>query len=246
MESISFDGTDTIITTDDVSPVLFDLPDAPHLNGNLIFVKNADIDSVDHTNNTIIITDTDALNLVEGGIIQISGSEDGLNDRRYKVLSVIDNGGNIEIVFGKVEERVQDALLPIHLDQDCETCQHMDPYSYVVSVVLPYWPERFINLDFRKFINKTIRLEGPAHVMFNICWISCEQMSGFEEKYKIWLMEIRKDEPDKVNLSKALAELIDILTRIRNVYPTGTLHDCEADESLEGAIILNNSVLGTF
>ncbi len=247
VKSITFDGTDTVVTTViDVGPILFDLPDAPHLNGNLIFVKGADIDSVEPSNNKIIITDTDALNLVEGSNIQISGSEDNLNDRRYKALSVVDNSGNIEIVFGKVEERVQDALLPVHLDQDCETCQHVDPYSYVVSVVLPYWPERFINLDFRKFMNKTIRLEGPAHVMFNICWISCEHMAEFEKKYKIWLNEIGKDEPDKVKLAQSLAEFIEILTRIRNVYPTGTLHDCEQDESLEGAIILNNSVLGTF
>ena len=71
-------------------------------------------------------------------------------------------------------------------------------------------------------------------------------MVEFEMKYKLWLLETGKEEPDKAALSNALGEFIDIITRIRNVYPTGTLHDCEEDESLEGAIVLNNSVLGTF
>jgi hypothetical protein len=247
VKSIASDGTDTIITTDaSKTPVLFELPDAPHINGELVFIKKDEIDAVEPLNNKIVIDDPDGLDLVEGNTIQIVGSEENANDSRYKVASVADNGGIIEIVFDKVEQRVQDVLLPIHLDLECETCKHKDPYSYILSVVLPYWTGRFINLDFRKFMNKTLRFEAPAHVMLNICWISCEQMAEFELKYKAWLIETGKAEPDKVQLAHSLAEFIDILTRIRNVYPTGTLHDCEKDESLEGAIILNNSVLGTF
>ena len=71
-------------------------------------------------------------------------------------------------------------------------------------------------------------------------------MYQFETAYKKWLVEIGRSEIDKPALSIALSDLIDILTQLRNVYPTGTLHDCEEDENLEGAIKLNNSVLGTF
>lgn len=245
--SIVFDGTGTIITTKaDETPIAFDLPDAPHVNGELLYIKKALIDNVVAAENKMVISDADALSLQAGSKVQVQGSQDALNDRRYLVSNVQDNAGSIEVVFDKVEQLVQDSLLPIYLDQDCESCKQKDPYSFVASVVLPYWPGRFINLDFRKFMNKTLRLEAPAHVMFNICWISCEHMSEFEEKYKRWLVEIGKDEQDKAQLSKALAEFIDILTRIRNVYPTGTLHSCEEDDTLEGAIILNNSVLGTF
>lgn len=247
VDNITFDGADTVISTKaDETPVAFDLPDAPQANGELLFVKKAPIDHVVAADHKIAINDTDALDLEEGYKIQIKGSQDGLNDKRYMVSAVQDNAGSIEVTFDKVEQLVQDNLLPIHLDQDCESCKQKDPYSFVASVVLPYWPGRFINLDFRKHMNKTIRLEAPAHVMFNICWISCEHMSEFEEKYKRWLVEIGRDEQDKAQLSVALTEFIDILTRIRNVYPTGTLHSCEEDDTLEGAIILNNSVLGTF
>ncbi|NMM49673.1 hypothetical protein [Marinigracilibium pacificum] len=247
VSSIAFDGTDTVISTKiDETPIAFDLPDSPHLNGDLVYIKKASIDNVVSADNKIIISDSDALNLQEGNKILIKDSQDSINDRRYLVSSVIDNAGSIEVTFDRIEELVQDSLLPIHLDQDCESCKQKDPYSFVASVVLPYWPGRFINLDFRKYMNKTIRLETPAHVMLNICWISCEHMSEFEEKYKRWLVEIGKDEPDKAKLSNALTEFIDILTRIRNVYPTGKLHSCEEDDTLEGVIILNNSVLGTF
>ncbi len=95
-------------------------------------------------------------------------------------------------------------------------------------------------------MERTLRREAPAHVLLNICWIDCRQMHELETKFKRWLIEIGRVEIDKTALSQALSELIDILTRTRNVYPTGTLHDCEEDENLEGAIILNNSVLGTF
>jgi len=85
-----------------------------------------------------------------------------------------------------------------------------------------------------------LRKEAPAHVLLNICWIDCRQMTELETKLKVWLAEAGKTIPDKVALANALSELIEILTKIRNVYPTGTLHDCEDDEKLEGAIILNN------
>jgi hypothetical protein len=69
-------------------------------------------------------------------------------------------------------------------------------------------------------------------------------MAEFELKYKAWLIENAKKDKDPGLLSARLNELTDILTRLRNVYPSGTLYDCEVDETLENAIILNYSVLG--
>jgi hypothetical protein len=69
-------------------------------------------------------------------------------------------------------------------------------------------------------------------------------MTEFEKKYKAWLIENARKQKDYGLLSARLNELIDILGRLRNVYPSGTLHDCEEDETLENAVILNYSVLG--
>jgi hypothetical protein len=69
-------------------------------------------------------------------------------------------------------------------------------------------------------------------------------MFDFEKKYKAWLIENAKQTTDYGKLSARLNELIKIMNDLRNVYPSGILHDCEEDETLENAIILNNSVLG--
>ncbi len=243
----TFDGTNTVLTTDtQQSSILYDLPDGSQPAGQVIFTKKTTVNGISASAKQIVVSDTDALALSAGDVIEIKGSSNNANNFRFSVLTVAQNGSDIEISVDKVEQIVQDALLPINLDQDCQSCQIKDPYSFVATVVLPYWPCRFINMDFRKFMERTLRKEAPAHVLLSICWIDCRQMSEFELKYKAWLLESGKPEPDKAVLSEKLSELIGILTKIRNVYPTGTLHDCEEDENLEGAIILNNSVLGTF
>ena len=242
-----FNGTDTIITVDaTVSKILYDLPDGAYPNGELVYTKKSLVNSITASTHQIVISDVDALDLLDGDIVEIKGSSNGSNDFRFTVVSVTQNGSDIEIIVDQVELLVQDDLLPVHLDQDCGSCQITDPYSFVTTVVLPYWPDRFINMDFRNFMDKALRREAPAHVLLNICWIDCRQMHELETKFKAWLVETGRSIPNKAATSQALSELIDILTRIRNVYPTGTLHDCEEDENLEGAIILNNSVLGTF
>ncbi|MEJ2595993.1 MAG: hypothetical protein P8100_12910, partial [bacterium] len=247
VDSYSFDGTHTVIRTKtSETAILYNLPDGSYPLGDLYFIRKAPITGLTAASNMIVVTESDAQDLSDGDIIEITGSADGTNDKRFVVESVNLNGSDVEITIDGVEVLVRDELLPINIDQDCESCQIKDPYSYIASVILPYWPDRFINLDFRKFMERTLRREAPAHVLLNICWIDCRQMAEFEMMFNRWLVEIGREEIDKVALSQALSDLIDILTRLRNVYPTGTLHDCEADETLEGAIILNNSVLGTF
>ena len=143
------------------------------------------------------------------------------------------------------EVEVKDSLLPIVLDNEkCDDCQIQDPYTCIASVIIPHWQGRFDNMDFRRFFERQLRMEAPAHVFLIICWISCEQMTEFEQKYKAWLIENARKEKDYGMLSARLYDLIDVLGRLRNVYPSGTLYDCEQDETLENAIILNNSVLG--
>ncbi|MGZ4118692.1 MAG: hypothetical protein ACXVPY_14490, partial [Bacteroidia bacterium] len=67
----------------------------------------------------------------------------------------------------------------------------------------------------------------------------------FELKYKTWLLENSKKVKDPILLSTALNQLIDILIRLRTVYPGGTLHDCESEETLSNSVILNRTALGT-
>lgn len=139
-----------------------------------------------------------------------------------------------------------DALLNICMDEECTGCLgHLDPYSFRMTVIIPYWPERFKNMDFRRYVESTLRLEAPAHTHVKICWVDEESMKSFEEKYDLWLSEISEICPDPVQLSLRQGELLDVLQSLRSVYPEAELHDCK-EEGDENPLLLNRTILGSF
>lgn len=80
-----------------------------------------------------------------------------------------------------------DALMQVCLDKDCTTCGEEDPYSFQMTIVMPGWAAPFdTNLDLRRFADRTIRLETPAHILVKICWVgnrgdrieACEPVVG--------------------------------------------------------------------
>jgi hypothetical protein len=138
-----------------------------------------------------------------------------------------------------------DALMEVCLDSDCRACGDEDPYSFRVQAVLPYWPKRFQNLDFRRFFERTLRQEAPAHIHARICWVSNQQMAELDRRYRAWL-QIKADKHcDQTVLTDAQRELIDILQRLKNVYPAATLHDCVEGED-ENLVRLGTTNLGIF
>lgn len=213
------------------------------VNGNIYFQKTFPISNT--TDFTVTIPGNIAPNIDTTSSVIITGSQDGLNDHTFKIDSVANLGANTEITLIEVLTHFQDDLLPINLKDDCDTCRIEDPYSFIASIILPYWQGRFINQDFRAFFERSLRLECPAHVALNICWVNCDQMEEFELKYKAWLVENVKFVKDPIRLSATLNELIEILIKLRTVYPGGTLHDCESDDTLQNSVILNRTALGT-
>ncbi|RKD88360.1 hypothetical protein [Mangrovibacterium diazotrophicum] len=236
-------GTDrTQLKTAEEIPV--DIPFSDSY-GKLTYMKGTPIVSVSAASLLITINDPESVELKAGDLVEVRGSTDGVNDGRYLVDDLTDLGTHQELVISRVEAEVEDKLLAIVLDDDkCEACQIQDPYTCVASVILPHWQGRFDNKDFRRFFERQIRLEAPAHVFLSICWISCEQMEAFETNYKRWLLENARKVKDFGKLSAAQRQLVETLNTLRNIYPTGTLYDCTVDETLENAIILDNSVLG--
>ncbi len=64
-----------------------------------------------------------------------------------------------------------DALYPACVEGDCDTCD-ADPYSFRLTFVMPGWTEPYnVNLDLRRFADRTIREETPAHLLPKICWV---------------------------------------------------------------------------
>ncbi|HUF11097.1 MAG TPA: hypothetical protein VMO47_17380, partial [Rhodothermales bacterium] len=139
----------------------------------------------------------------------------------------------------------QDELMNVCLDEGCETCGEEDPYSFRITVVLPYWPERFTNLNFRRFLERTLREETPAHIHARICWIANDQMLELDEKYRAWLEAKSVKDFDQTELTDTLRELIQLLQRLKTIYPAARLHDCAEGED-ENVVRLGSTNLGIF
>jgi len=142
-------------------------------------------------------------------------------------------------------------LMQVFLGKDCNFCGNEDPYSFKVSVLLPFWPDRFKDMDFRRYFEKTMRTEAPAHISLKICWISFTSMMRFQKLFKAWLEALRHYkkviilEYDKKNeLRKAGNDLIEFLGEIHSEYPEARLHDC--DTGVTNPVMLGKTVLGTF
>lgn len=66
-----------------------------------------------------------------------------------------------------------DALMEVCLGQQpCGACGESDPYSFQLTVVMPGWLAPFDkNIELRRFVERTIRQELPAHILGKICWV---------------------------------------------------------------------------
>ena len=140
---------------------------------------------------------------------------------------------------------IDDPLMPICLDGDCTDCADADPYSWRLQIVLPAYAGRFQNLDFRHFVEHTIRSEVPAHLLPKICWVNADDMARFERAYRDWLSlhagHTRAGRPEK------LQAMIDALTGIKNVYPQRHLYNClpEPDQAPPPPFVLGRTSLGS-
>jgi len=128
--------------------------------------------------------------------------------------------------------------------QDGSLCPiNVDPYSFRATVVVPYWPTRFRQRDFRPFFERTLRLETPAHVFVRICWIDVCQMRAFETAYRRWL-DALSHSSDDCDLPGAQRALVDILFRLTSVYATAHLVECKIQDD-KNPMILDQTLLGT-
>jgi len=65
-----------------------------------------------------------------------------------------------------------DALYPACTEGACRTCGDEDPYSFRLTFVMPGWTTAYKdNMDMRRFAERTIRQETPAHLVGKICWV---------------------------------------------------------------------------
>jgi hypothetical protein len=147
----------------------------------------------------------------------------------------------------KQTEEPRDALIPLGggcRDADGNICPAgADPYSFRVTVVVPYWPRRFRHTDFRPFFERTLRLETPAHILPRICWVDVCQMQAFEDAYRRWLQALASP-GDDCDRASAQNELVELLFSLKSLYGTARLFGCTGD-GVTNPLRLDQTILGT-
>jgi hypothetical protein len=143
-------------------------------------------------------------------------------------------------------------LMQVCLNDDCVFCGEEDTYSFRVSVLLPFWPARFRDIDFRRYVEDVFQFEAPAHVAVKVCWINYTSMKKFEMIYKEWLKALKTFGVDlkKTNATKkqqlkiASNKMVEFLAKVHSEYPEARLHDC--DTSVTNPVRLGSTILGSF
>jgi hypothetical protein len=71
-----------------------------------------------------------------------------------------------------------------------------DPYSFIATLVLPSWPERFRKSKNRLLIENLLYREAPAHILLRIMWLAPYDFCHFEshfKKWNLWLSQKNKE-----------------------------------------------------
>ncbi|MEN2280586.1 hypothetical protein AAGF08_00510 [Algoriphagus sp. SE2] len=131
---------------------------------------------------------------------------------------------------------------------DCDCPCEQDIYSFRASLILPHWPNHFDNMAYRKYFEKKLTEEAPAHLQLKVCWVSNEKLREFETNYKSWIEEHARFKNDGKNHStyqEANDRMLEILAKLNSVYPKATLHDCEESDAEKNPVMLGKTILGT-
>jgi len=105
-----------------------------------------------------------------------------------------------------------------------------DRYSFIATVALPAWPERFRKPANRRLLENMLYRETPAHVLLRILWLAPHDFCCFESKFKKWnrWLAMKKTCVDEFTVCDFLEFLFD-----RNYE---CLSDCTACEPCEDTV----------
>jgi hypothetical protein len=84
-----------------------------------------------------------------------------------------------------------------------------DPFSFIATVVLPAWPERFRKKENHDLLEMMLYRETPAHILLRILWLNPQDMCKFETPYKSWKTALLQKE--MANIETASCNLMDFL-----------------------------------
>jgi len=84
-----------------------------------------------------------------------------------------------------------------------------DKFEQQISFILPAWPARFQNLNFRRLFQNTAMKEMPPHLLANFYWLSIEEMKGLEPILLEWQALKRQASKGIDTLSFKIVEMLE-------------------------------------
>ncbi len=99
----------------------------------------------------------------------------------------------------------------------------LDVYSMRVTVILPGWAGRFQQAEFRKFVERTLREECPAHIQPWLVWVESEAaqlavLHELEVAYKEWLEAYAYINYSPATVSGKQVTLVKALNRFHDKF----------------------------
>jgi hypothetical protein len=109
-----------------------------------------------------------------------------------------------------------------------------DPYSFIATVIMPAWPERFRKKENRAMLEMMLHREAPAHVLLRVLWLAPHDFCCIEQAYKSWNHWMAQDGYcyDK----DAACQLIDLLFH----QPVACLDECTVCEPCSNGASTDN------
>jgi hypothetical protein len=197
----------------------------------------------DDADSKFLIEVRDKLNtLIAAGEKGTKSAAEAGKKRITELLASMTEEGMFLIEHLLLFDKNSNVFMPVCVDPNCSECNDTDPYSFRISIVMPAYASRFRDMEFRSYCEKLMREEMPAHLLVKICWIDNEQLHELEEAYKDWL-PVKAGAAEDVD-GKKLQRLIEIVKRMKSVYPESELQICGAEEQQQ-LFILNKNSLGT-
>ena len=99
--------------------------------------------------------------------------------------------------------------------------QHsVDPFSFQISVVIPDWPARFQDDNFKQLIYDTLIAETPAHITLYLHWFDLETMRDFESTYVLRLQELSGETIAEIGNRDVTYRLLYLLQLGRSEIPS--------------------------
>jgi hypothetical protein len=144
------------------------------------------------------------------------------------------------------DDAASDLFMPVCIESNGNYCRPLDPYTFRLTAILPGYTLRLRNPYFRRYAERLIRMETPAHILPRICFVSREHMKEFEDAWNTWLTE-RTQSEDPLNQAQdtTLKNLIEVIEKLFTIYEQGRLKGCEDDDTEDNRIILGSSRLGS-